>query len=139
VSRRMRRAGATRNACLMLGLVAVFLTFGVPRWLAGDVGPVASHADVSFTRLCRDHGGTPSTSRASTTGPRGKRFCTVRYGQRVYLMDAITPDGFDADTARYQRQGCQEARREQQASRAAGQRRRAFIYHPRTGVCERRS
>jgi hypothetical protein len=135
----MRRGSAARNACLMLGLVAVFLTFGVPRRLAGDVGPVASPADVSFARLCRDHGGTPTTARASTAGAGRQGFCTVRYGRRVYRMDAITPDGFDADTARYQRLGCEEARRGQQASRAPGQRRRSFVYHPRTGVCERRS
>jgi len=100
---------------LLLGLVAVFLTFGVPRWLARDV---AAHSDVS--RLCREHGGTP----------RKGQVCVVRYGARVYRMDAITPDGFDVDTARYQRRGCEEARREHP--------RQAFIYHPTTGVCERR-
>ena len=95
-----------------MGLVAVFLTFGVPRWLARDV---AAHSDVS--RLCREHGGTPHTAER----------CAVRYGERVYLMDAISADGFDEDTARYQRQGC-----------AAGRPRRAFVYHSKTGVCERR-
>jgi hypothetical protein len=47
-------------------------------------------------------------------------------------MDAITPHGFDEDTARYQRLGCEEARGEQRRSR------HAFVYHPTTGVCERR-
>jgi hypothetical protein len=51
-------------------------------------------------------------------------------------MDAITPNGFDEDTARFQRQGCDEARREQKAS--TGGRRQIFVYHPTTGVCEHR-
>jgi hypothetical protein len=100
-----------RAAALVLGLVAVFLTVGVPRLLAGDV---ARHPDVA--KLCRDHGGTPEA-----------QACVVRYGARVYRMDAITPDGFDADAARYQREGC-----------AHGRPRHAFVYHPATGVCERR-
>jgi hypothetical protein len=112
-----------RHGVLLLGLVAAFLTFGLPRWLAGDVASNA--ADVS--KLCREHGGTPSGARAQV--------CTVRYGRRVYRMDAITPAGFDEDTARYQRQGCAEARREQRASTA----RQVFIYHPITGVCEHRA
>jgi hypothetical protein len=53
-------------------------------------------------------------------------------------MDAITPAGFDEDTARYQRRGCDEARREETAVSATRRRRRSFIYHPTTGVCERR-
>ena len=60
--------------------------------------------------------------------------CTVRYGRQAYLMDAITRDGFDEDTARYQRQGCEEAQR----TLTARGRRQAFIYHPVTGVCEHR-
>jgi hypothetical protein len=123
-----RLSGATRSGCLMLCLVAVFLTVGVPRWLAGDAGPARSHADVGLWKLCRDHGGTPTTAAGSEAG----RVCTVRYGRQVYVMDAITHDGFDEDTARYQRQGCEEARREQRAPRPS------FIYHPTTGVCERR-
>jgi hypothetical protein len=100
-----------RAAVPVLGLVAVFLTVGVPRRLAGDV---ARHPDVA--KLCRDHGGTPQG-----------QACVVRYGARDYRMDAITPTGFDTDAARYQRQGC-----------ADGRPRRAFVYHPATGVCERR-
>jgi hypothetical protein len=99
---------SARAAALLLALVVVFLTVGVPRRLAGDV---ARHPDVA--RLCRDHGGTP----------RGQA-CVVRYGARVYRMDAITPTGFDEDTARYQRRGCAQ---------------QGFIYHPRTGVCEHRT
>ncbi len=122
--------GTARRAALALVLVVVFLTFGLPRWLAGDPPPVGAHAGARFAKVCRAHGGTPSTG--------AQRSCTVRYGRRVYVMDAITPDGFDEDTARFQRQGCREARREQASTAPAG-RRRSFVYHPRTGVCERRS
>jgi hypothetical protein len=101
----------TRRVGLLLGVVAVFLTVGVPRRLAGDV---ARHPDVA--KLCREHGGTPEA-----------QACVVRYGARVYFMDAITAEGFDEDAARYQREGC-----------ARGRPRQAFVYHPATGVCERR-
>jgi hypothetical protein len=116
--------------------VVVFLTVGVPRWLAGDHAPIALRSAASFARLCREHGGTPAT----TPGPGStgaQSLCTVRYGQRVYRMDAITPDGFDEDTARFQRQGCLQANREQRSLTGPGHRPR-FIYHPTTGVCEHR-
>ena len=108
----------TRRAWLLAALVVAFLTVGVPRWLAGDVARVAPNPEATFTKVCREHGGTPGT----------KERCAVRYGDRVYLMDAISADGFDEDTARYQRMGC-----------AQGRPRQAFVYHPKTGVCERRS
>jgi hypothetical protein len=137
---------AARKGGLVLVLLAVFLTFGLPRWLARDVAPVESDPDAAFARICRDHGGTPAatpgsgtTTPGSATTGEGHRLCTVRYGRRVYVMDAITPDGFDEDTARFQRQGCEEARREERASAAPGHRQRSFVYHPLTGVCERRS
>ena len=129
-----RLSSAARNGWLVLCLVAVFLTVGVPRWLAGDAGPTRSHADVGLWKLCRDHGGTPTTAPGSEAG----RVCTVRYGRQVYVMDAITPSGFDEDTARFQRQGCEEASRQQRAGTAPGRRREAFVYHPNTGVCEHR-
>jgi hypothetical protein len=47
-------------------------------------------------------------------------------------MDAITPHGFDADTAQFQRAGCEQA----QHTAARGE---TFVYHPTTGVCEHRS
>jgi hypothetical protein len=127
---------AARKACLMLVLVGAFLTFGVPRWLAGDVAPAGSPADTSFSKLCRDHGGTPRTTPDAGASTEAQRFCTVRYGRHVYRMDAITPDGFDEDTARFQRQGCEEAGLAERASTAPGHRQRSFIYHPTTGVCE---
>jgi hypothetical protein len=138
VSRPRQLNIAARKGGLMLVLVAVFLTFGVPRWLNRDDAPVGSNADANFAKLCRDHGGTPRTTPGSRTLTEPQRFCTVRYGGHVYLMDAITPAGFDEDTARYQRQGCELARREERASTARGQRGRSFIYHPNTGVCEHR-
>lgn len=136
MSRRERRIAVGRRGWLVLVLVAGFLTVGVPRWLAGDEAPVGSNADANFSKVCRDHGGTPATTSGSGANTKEQR-CTVRYGRHVYLMDAITPRGFDADTARFQRQGCEEARRQQKAATAPGQR-RSFVYHPTTGVCERR-
>jgi hypothetical protein len=124
-----RLGGSARRACLTLGLVIMFLTVGVPRWLAGDVTPPPTHAGAGFAKLCRDRGGTPAVAPHSGN----QSFCTIRYGRHVYRMDAITPDGFDDDTAHFQRQGCIEA------NRAAGHRRRSFVYHPTTGVCERRA
>jgi hypothetical protein len=126
-----------RKAVLVLLFVGVFLTLGVPRWLAGDHGPPSSNGDAAFAKLCRDHGGTPKTTPASATSA-AQPVCTVRYGQSVYRMDAVTPNGFDQDTAAFQRQGCEEASREERASSAAGDRRRTFVYHPDTGVCEHR-
>jgi hypothetical protein len=124
------------KALVVLAFVAVFLTIGLPRFLAGDNGPAGSNADANFTKICREHGGTPKTTPAAGPASPAQRRCTVRYGGRVYLMDAITPTGFDADTARFQRQGCEQARSEQ--SGAHRRRRESFIYHPDTGVCERR-
>jgi hypothetical protein len=138
VSRRQQLKRAARKGWLVPVLLVVFLTLGVPRWLAGDDSPVGSNGDANFSKLCRDHGGTPATTGGSGTNTAAQRRCTVRYGRRVYLMDAITPNGFDEDTARFQRQGCEEARREQKASTAPRDRRRTFVYHATTGVCERR-
>ena len=135
------RAGRQSRArwLLVLAFVVVFLTVGVPRWFVGSGGaPLAAHTDAKLARLCRDHGGTPSTAPAGGANGGAQPFCTVRYGGEVYRMDAITPAGFDEDTADYQRQGCEEARREERASTAPGHRRRSFIYHPTTGVCEHR-
>jgi len=136
VGRRRLLGGTTRRAAVVLVLVGVFLTVGLPRFLARDDAPNTSGSGANFTKLCRDHGGTPRTRPASGTNAEPQPFCTVRYGQHVYLMDAITPNGFDADTARFQRQGCEEAAREQRGSSAAG--RETFVYHPTTGVCEHR-
>jgi hypothetical protein len=126
-----------RRLLLVAVFVAVFLTVGVPAWLNRDDAPISSNADARFANVCREHGGTPATASGSGTNAQDQR-CTVRYGGRVYLMDAITPDGFDEDTARFQRQGCEEARRQQRASTDAGDPRESFVYHPTTGVCERR-
>src|SRR2546423_1618723 len=120
VTRRLRLSNGARNGLLMLGLVLVFLTFGVPHWLAGDVGPIATPNETSFSKLCRDHGGTPATTAVAGTQTKAQQVCTVRYGRHVYRMDAITPAGFDTDTAHFQRQGCVEADRAQSASTASG-------------------
>jgi hypothetical protein len=127
---------AARSGGLALALTAVFLTVGLPRWLAGDVDAAPGHARVDFAELCREHGGTPRPA----PGSGGKaQVCTVRYGQHVYLMDAITSRGFDGETARFQRQGCEEeASLTGQGSTAAKLRGQAFIYHPDSGVCEHR-
>jgi hypothetical protein len=127
---RLRRSRAARRGCLLLLVAAAFLPFGLPRWLNHDAPRVSAHAASAFSTLCRDHGGTPRTTRA-------RSFCTVRYGRHDYVMDAITSAGFDEDTARYQRQGCDLARREERAVNAPRHQQRSFIYHPATGVCER--
>ena len=107
----------SRRGWFLAALVVAFLTLGVPRWLAGDVARSVPDPGAAFAKVCRAHGGTPGT----------RERCAVRYGGRVYLMDAISADGFDEDTARYQRMGCEQ-----------GRPRHAFVYHPATGVCEHR-
>jgi len=127
-----RQRRGIRRRWIVLALVPVFLSFGVPRWFAGDERPAGSHTTAGFATLCRAHGGTPVDAGAAGTAAAPQEFCTVRYGGRVYRMDAITPNGFDQDTAAFQRQGCE------QEQRTSG-RPRSFVYHPRTGVCEHRS
>jgi hypothetical protein len=104
----------------------VFLTVGLPRWLQHDTGSGAGDPAATFANACRDHGGTLGRS-------AGQPRCTVRYGRTVYLMDAVTPSGFDEDTAGFQKQGCEQAR----ADAAPGSK-TVFVYHPTTGVCEHR-
>ena len=130
---RPARPGTVRKAAVVVAFVAVFLTVGVPRFLAGDDSSVGSHGEVDFSKLCRDHGGTPSKG----TGAAAQPVCTVRYGSNVYRMDAITPNGFDADTAGFQRQGCEEAQLEENAQKGGGPKRK-FVFHAKTGVCEHR-
>ena len=115
-----------------LVLVVVFLLVGLPRWLESD-GRTTVDAGTTFSTMCRNHGGRPVVS-GSASAARG--VCLVRYGRRVYRMDAVTPDGFDRDAAHYQRVGCTQARRLARASSPRGQR-PSFVYHPKTGVCER--
>ena len=139
MSQRSRVGGIGRKSGLILVVAVVFLPFGVPRWLDRGSTPTASDRAADLSKLCRDHGGTPASAPGSGGETDEQRVCTVRYGGRVYVMDAITPDGFDEDTAAFQRQGCEEAAtRTQKAPRAAARRRAAFAYHPATGVCERR-
>jgi hypothetical protein len=133
-----RLGTAARKGGLLLLLSVALLPFGVPRWLNHDGAPVSSHADGDLSTLCLAHGGTPRTAPVPGTTTKARGFCTVRYGRHDYLMDAITAAGFDIDTARYQRQGCDEARRQERAVNASRRGRRSFIYHPATGVCERR-
>ena len=128
------RPGRFRKLALLGALAVVFLTIGVPRFLAGDPTPVSSSTPASFAKLCRAHGGTV----AAGTGAQTEPFCEVRYGAHVYRMDAITSSGFDQDTAAFQRQGCQQANDEARAAAGAGQPDRTFVYHALTGVCEHR-
>jgi hypothetical protein len=120
------RAGSVRRAALVVAAVAVFLTIGLPRWLQHDAGSGAGSPAATFAKVCRDHGGTLGSS-------GGQQRCTVRYGRTVYLMDAVTPTGFDEDTAGFQKQGCQQARTD-----AVPGSKTVFVYHPITGVCEHR-
>ena len=115
-----------RRAAIVVVAVAVFLTLGLPRWLQHDDGSGTSDPAATFAKVCHDHGGTLGAS-------GGQQRCSVRYGGTVYLMDAVTPNGFDEDTAGFQKQGCEQARRD-----AAPGQRTVFVYHPTTGVCEHR-
>ena len=124
-----------RPIALTILVAAALVPFGVPRFLDRGAPPARPTPDAAFAKVCREHGGTPNTERRRAA--RDGRRCTVRYAGNVYLMDAITVRGFDADAARYQRLGCREAAREAKASGARGHKRR-FIYHPMTGVCEQR-
>jgi len=130
VVRRRQLTIPRRKAWLVVAFVVVFLTFGVPRWLSGDQEGTSSPTAAGFAKLCRQHGGTPHAPPAGTAAS-AQQFCTVRYGDTVYRMDAITPTGFDEDTAKFQRQGCQQAQ-------AEPGRRGSFVYHAATGVCEHR-
>ena len=135
MTRRNRLERAARKGGSIVVLALLFLPFGAPRWLDRGAPPV--DADARFSQLCRDHGGTPTAAPGSRIPAAAQRLCTIRYSRHVYVMDAMTPDGFDEDSARYQRQGCEEARLQESASTAPGHRRRSFTYHPTTGVCER--
>jgi len=134
-----QRGGLAFKAGLAIVLAVLVLPLGVPRFLAGNDTAASSRVAARvFTKVCRDHGGTPA-ARTLTGATAPERVCTVRYGGQVYVMDAITAKGFDADTARFQRQGCTLARHEQGAAGARGGTRASFVYHPDTGVCEHRS
>lgn len=122
------------KAAVVVAFIAVFLTVGVPRWFARDAAPPGGHTAADFTALCRAHGGTPHAAAGSGASASARAFCTVRYGATVYRMDAITRDGFDRDTAAFQRQGCEQAAREEPAGKGS----RTFLYHADTGVCEHR-
>ena len=123
-----------RKAMLLGAFAVVFLTIGVPRFLAGDPTPVNHGTAANFAKLCHVHGGAV----VAATGAQTEPFCQARYGAHVYRMDAITSAGFDEDTAAFQRQGCQQANDEAKAAAAGGQPDRVFVYHALTGVCEHR-
>jgi hypothetical protein len=128
------RSGRVRKIAMLAAFAVVFLTIGVPRFLAGDPTPVNSSTPGNFAKLCRAHGGTV----AAGTGAQTEPFCQVRYGAHVYRMDAITRAGFDQDTADFQRQGCRQANDEASAAAGGGKPDRTFVYHALTGVCEHR-
>ena len=136
MSRRSRSIGVARRAFPLAVLVIAFLTVGVPRGLVPDGSPAAPNGDATFTKLCRERGERPVTNRPASGGATAKRDCVVRYGGTEYVMDAVTSHGWDDDSAALQREGCEEADREAAAPSSA--RRIRFVYHPLTGVCERR-
>jgi hypothetical protein len=111
-------SGMPRRAVLLAGLVLAFLALGAPRWLDDGAAPGTE----GVAGVCRAHGGTPARTEGSPA-------CTVRYGDRVYVMDAVTAAGFDEDAARFNRRGCEEARR----GPDGGPR---FVFHEDSGVCE---
>ena len=127
----MLHSATARRGALVLALAVVLVPFGVPRMLDRASAPPTSRAGSRFAAVCRDHGGTPAPAAGST-----QRACFLRYGRRVYRMDAITPRGFDVDAAHFQRRGCAQARR--RATPASAERGGTFVFHPATGICERR-
>jgi hypothetical protein len=124
-----RRRATARRGALVLVLAVLLVPLGVPRVLDRVPAPRTS-AGSGFTTVCRAHGGRPAT-----TGGAAGRACLVRYGHRVYRMDAITPRGFDADAASFQRRGCALARRDASGSGGRGE---TYVFHATTGICERR-
>jgi hypothetical protein len=133
---RIRLVAIARKGWPLPLLVIAFLTLGIPRWLAGEGRSATRNGDAIFTRLCHERGGTLVTTPASPSVPAVQRHCVVRYAGNEYVIDAVTPHGWDRDAAALQRGGCEEADR--QASTAPRKSRVRFIYHPNTGVCERR-
>jgi hypothetical protein len=131
-----RLAAVPRQAWLLAVVAIVFFAVGVPRWFVDDGGSAASSPDALFTRVCRDHGGRPTIRRTPGALPPVQRHCVVRYGGTAYVMDAVTPFGWDHDGARLQREGCEDAARQQ--ATAPHRSRITFVYHSDTGVCERR-
>lgn len=125
-----QRSSVVVKAAIGIAFLVIFLTVGVPRIFSGDDSSVNSNGTADFAKLCRDHGGTPSKTDATPSQP----LCTVKYGGEVYRMDAITPRGFDVDTAAFQKQGCEEAQGEAKTDKSG----RTFVYHADTGVCEHR-
>jgi hypothetical protein len=67
VVRRRQIGMPGRKAWLVVAFVVVFLTFGVPRWLAGDQQGTSSPTAAGFTKLCRQHGGKPHAAPATGT------------------------------------------------------------------------
>jgi hypothetical protein len=110
-------APGLRRGALTLALILVFLTLGAPRWLDRAPAPPGAQDETRFADVCRTYGGTPTADA-----------CTVRYGGRIYRMDAVTPAGFDEDAARFNRMGCAHADGNQGT----------FVFHADTGVCENR-
>jgi len=131
---REQRGSRLVKAAIGVGFLVIFLTVGVPRIFSGDDSSVRSNGSVDFAKLCRDHGGTPSKT---GTGASAQPVCSVTYGGEAYRMDAITSRGFDVDAAAFQKEGCDEARRQAKAD-DAGAPQRTFVYHADTGVCEHR-
>jgi hypothetical protein len=134
-SRRPRLRTIARRAWPLPVLVAAFLTLGLPSWLVGGGGPDVSRGEIVFANLCRDRGGTLTTARVP--GGERRQLCTVRYGDRVYPMDAVTPEGWSERSAALERSGCAQALRRARST-AGGERRPVFVFHETTGVCERR-
>ena len=123
-----QRSSPVVKVVIGVAFLVIFLTVGVPRIFSGDDSSVNSNGTADFAKLCREHGGTPSTGDGTASQP----VCTVKYGGEAYRMDAITSRGFDVDTAAFQKQGCEEAQRQAKTEGST----RTFVYHPDTGVCE---
>jgi hypothetical protein len=121
-----------RLAALVTFLVSVFMFGGLPTFLQHDP-PAPPPPKFDFARFCRERGGRVSTTPPSSVA-KPQPVCTVTYHGVDYKADAITSTGFDGDASALNRQGCESA-----ASQAGESGKSTYIFHPLTGVCERRS
>jgi hypothetical protein len=119
---------------LVVVAVVVVAELAVPRLTrtAADETP----ADRAFATVCREHGGTPKLAPGSGDYVKDGRSCEIRYGGFAYEMYAVHPEGFSEREAADAHRACRvQAAQERRDPGGAGVR---FVWHARSGICERR-